>query len=53
MAKSKFDTSFAFGANAAPRQAKAASGGKRKGGKRKLSAAQKATAVYYVQPRRK
>jgi hypothetical protein len=51
MAKSKFDTSFDFGANAAPRKAPSAS--KKKGGKRKLTAAQKYTAALYVQPRRR
>jgi hypothetical protein len=50
MAKSRFDTSFPFGANAPARNAKA--GGARKG-KRKLSAAQKAAAVYYMKPRRR
>jgi hypothetical protein len=49
MAKSTFDTSFDFGANV---KKKAGEGGSRKG-KRKLSAAQKATAVYYMQPRRR
>jgi hypothetical protein len=52
MAKSKFDTSFDFGANVAAK--KATSGSKKsKGGKRKLSAAQKATAALYVKPRRR
>jgi hypothetical protein len=46
---SKFDTSFNFGANVKPKKA---AGGARKG-KRKLSAAQKATAIYYMQPRRR
>jgi hypothetical protein len=50
MAKSRFDTSFNFGANVKPKKAK--SGGTRKG-KRKLSAAQKATAVYYMKARRR
>jgi hypothetical protein len=48
MAKSRFDTSFNFGALAKPKAPKA------KGrGKRKLSAAQKATAMLYVKPRRR
>jgi hypothetical protein len=47
MAKSKFDTSFNFGANIKPK--KAAGGGRR--GKRKLSAAQKYTAQFYMKPR--
>ncbi len=51
MAKSKFDTSFDFGANVAPR--KAAPGGKKKGGRRKLTAAQKYTAAMYMTPRRR
>ena len=51
MAKSRFDTSFNFGANVKPKTT--ASTGKRKGGKRQLSAAQKATAMYYIQPRRR
>jgi hypothetical protein len=51
MAKSRFDTSFNFGANVKPKKAK--SGGTKKGGKRKLTAAQKATAVYYMKPRRR
>jgi hypothetical protein len=49
MAKSKFDLSFNFGANVKPKKA----AGARKGGKRKLSAAQKATAVFYMKPRRR
>jgi hypothetical protein len=48
MAKSKFDTSFDFGANVAGKKAT----GKKKGGKRK-SAAQQATAALYMKPRRK
>jgi hypothetical protein len=51
MAKSKFDTSFNFGYNVKPKKPKA--GGKKKGRKRKLSAAQKATAVLYMKPRRR
>jgi hypothetical protein len=47
MAKSKFDTSFDFGANA-----KKSTGSKKKGGKRK-SAAQQATAALYLKPRRR
>jgi hypothetical protein len=50
MAKSKFDTSFDFGANAASRKA---SGGRKTGGKRKLTAAQKETAALYMKPRRR
>jgi len=49
MAKSRFDTSFDFGANVAGKKAR--SGGKKsKGGKKKrtLSAAQRATAVLYM-----
>jgi hypothetical protein len=48
MAKSKFDTSFNFGANTG-RKTKS----KGKGGKRRLSAAQKYTAAMYVKPRRR
>jgi len=52
MAKSRFDTSFNFGANVKPK--KAASGSKTgRRGKRKLSSAQKATAMYYMQPKRR
>jgi hypothetical protein len=51
MPKFRFDTSFDFGANTAPRKAPSAS--KKKGGKRKRSAAQKYTAALYVQPRRR
>jgi hypothetical protein len=49
MAKSRFDTSFPFGANA-PKP-----GGKKKGKgrKRKQSAAQKAAAALYMKPRRR
>jgi len=43
MAKSKFDTSFDFGANVASK--KKSRGGKKK---RKLSAAQRATAALYM-----
>jgi hypothetical protein len=46
----KDDLSFNFGYNVRPKK----SGGKKKGGgkgKRKLSAAQKATAIYYMKPR--
>jgi hypothetical protein len=50
MARSKFDTSFNFGANVAPK--KTTSGGK-KGGKRKLTAAQKYTAAMYLKTRRR
>jgi hypothetical protein len=42
--------SFDFGYNVAAKKAKA---GEARKGKRKLSAAQKATAVYYMQPRRR
>ena len=52
MAKPRFDLSFPFGANAPKRPAPA--GSKRgRGGKRRLSEAQKATAVFYAQPRRR
>jgi hypothetical protein len=51
MAKSRFDTSFNFGANVKPK--KTVSGGKKGGGKRRLSEAQKATAMYYMQPKRR
>jgi hypothetical protein len=52
MARSKFDTSFDFGANVGPE--KAASGSKKgKGGKRKLSPAQKYTAAMYLKTRRR
>jgi hypothetical protein len=52
MAKSKFDTSFDFGANVPAK--KATSGSKKgKGGKRKLTAAQKYTAAMYMTPRRR
>jgi hypothetical protein len=46
----KFDTSFNFGYNVKPKKAKSA-GGKKKGGKRQLSSAQKATAALYMKPR--
>ena len=48
----KFDTSFNFGYNVKPKKPKAA-GGKKKRGKRKLSAAQKASAALYMKPRRR
>jgi hypothetical protein len=48
MAKSKFDTSFDFGANA-----KKSTGSTKKSGKRKQSAAQQATAALYMKPRRR
>jgi hypothetical protein len=51
MAKTRFDTSFDFGANVAGKKGK--SGSSTKGGKRKLSAAQKATAAMYLKPRRR
>jgi hypothetical protein len=52
MPKSKFNTSFNFGANV--RSKKAASSGKKgRRGKRCLSQAQKATAMYYMQPKRR
>jgi hypothetical protein len=49
MAKSKFDTSFDFGANVAVKKARSVS----KGSKRKRSAAQRATAALYIKPRRR
>ena len=52
MAKSRFDTSFDFGANVAGR--KATPGGKKgKGRKRTLTAAQKYAAALYLKPRRR
>jgi hypothetical protein len=51
MAKSKFDTSFEFGANLTRK--KGTSGGKKKSSKRKPTAAQKASAALYVKPRRR
>jgi hypothetical protein len=51
MPKSRFDTSFPFGYNVKPKKPKA--GGKKKKSKRQLSAAQKATAVLYMKPRRR
>ncbi len=51
MAKSKFDTSFDFGANVAAKKPRTA--GQKKGGKRKLTSAQKATAALYMKPRRR
>jgi hypothetical protein len=52
MAKSRFDTSFDFGANVAGR--KATSGGtKKRRGRRKLSPAQQYTAAMYMKPRRR
>jgi hypothetical protein len=53
MAKSKFDTSFNFGANVSGKKSGSGSTKKRKAGKRKLSAAQKATAMFYMKPRRR
>jgi hypothetical protein len=52
MAKSRFDTSFDFGANVA---GKKATPGARKGrrGRRNLTAAQKYTAALYMKPRRR
>jgi hypothetical protein len=46
----KADLDFPFGANIKPKKPK---GQKSKGGKRKLSAAQKATAALYMKPRRR
>ena len=51
MAKSKFDTSFDFGFNVAGKQATPL--GKKTGGRRKRSAAQKYTAALYMKPRRR
>jgi len=51
MPKSKFDTSFPFGANAPKKPA--ASSSKKSRGKRRLSEAQRATAMYYMQPHRR
>jgi hypothetical protein len=52
MAKSRFDTSFDFGANVAGR--KATPGARKgKGGKRKLTAAQKYATAMYLKPRRR
>ena len=52
MPKSKFDTSFNFGANV--RSKKAGSGSKKgRRGKRRLSEAQRATAMFYMQPKRR
>jgi hypothetical protein len=48
MAKSKFDTSFPFGA-LAPKNA--TRGRRKKGGRRRLTAAQKATVALYTKPR--
>jgi hypothetical protein len=53
MANSKFDLSFDFGYNVRPKKPKDKKDKKRKGGRRKLSAAQKATAIYYMKPRRR
>jgi hypothetical protein len=44
--RSRFDTSFDFGANVARKQA-------RSGGKKKRTAAQKAAAALYLKPRRR
>jgi len=52
MPKSKFDTSFNFGANVRSKKA-AASSKKGRRGKRRLSEAQRATAMYYMQPKRR
>ena len=51
MAKSKFDTSFDFGANAAPR--KPAGGSKKAKGKKPRSAAQRYAAEMYGTARRR
>jgi len=53
MAKSKFDTSFPFGANVAPKKATSGARKKGKGGKRRMSEAQRATAMYYMKPKRR
>jgi hypothetical protein len=47
----RFDTSFDFGANVAAKKT-TATGKKGRGGKRKLSKAQQATAALYMKPRR-
>jgi hypothetical protein len=52
MAKPRFDLSFPFGA-LAPKRAAPAGGKRGRGRKRRRSAAQKATAVFYMQPRRR
>jgi hypothetical protein len=52
MAKSRFDTSFDFGANVAGRRATPGAR-KGKGGKRKLTPAQQYTAALYMKPRRR
>jgi hypothetical protein len=52
MPKSRFDTSFPFGANA-PKKPAASSSKKGRRGKRRLSEAQRATAMYYMQPKRR
>jgi hypothetical protein len=48
MAKSKFDTSFSFGALEGSKAGKPAASSGKKGGRKKLSAAQKATAHFYI-----
>ena len=53
MARSRFDTPFDFGANVASKRASAGGKKKPKGGKRKLTAAQKATAAMYMKSRRR
>jgi hypothetical protein len=52
MAKSSFDTSFNFGANVKPKKAPS-TGTKGHRGKRRLSEAQRATAMFYMKPRRR
>ena len=52
MAKSRFDTSFDFGANVKPKKTPS-TGKKGRRGKRQLTAAQRATAMYYIKPRRR
>jgi hypothetical protein len=52
MAKSRFDTSFDFGANVPARNARSG-GTKTRRRKRKLSPAQQYTAALYMKPRRR
>ena len=53
MPKSKFDTSFNFGANVRSKKPAASSSKKGRRGKRRLSEAQRATAMYYMKPKRR
>jgi hypothetical protein len=53
VAKSKFDTSFDFGANVVRKKKTASGGTKKRKGRRKLSEAQKYTAAMYMKPRRR